>query len=88
MARTPPPQNGRYYTQSDPAMDKYRPAWASLDSNPYVNHPSLSENDRIYLRSIQTTYKVNLASRAGRVYGFQIMRALTSSRLYLWPFHL
>ncbi len=75
MATTPPPQNGRYYTRSDPAMEKYQAAWASLDSNSYVNHPSLSENDRIYLRGIQGTYKVNLACRTGRVYGFQMMRA-------------
>ncbi|SPQ22407.1 cc63b16b-cc70-4071-bbb1-0c1060474dd4 [Thermothielavioides terrestris] len=82
MATTPPPQNGRYYTQSDPAMEKYQAAWASLRSNSYVNNPSLSEDDRIYLHGIQGTYKVKLASRTGWVHGFQMMLIWDYDRIW------
>ncbi|KAI1869372.1 hypothetical protein JX265_006462 [Neoarthrinium moseri] len=37
----------KYYTRTDPAMDKYRPAWDALKANSFVNNPELSEYDRI-----------------------------------------
>ncbi|ETS76201.1 hypothetical protein PFICI_11588 [Pestalotiopsis fici W106-1] len=78
----PRPQNGNYYTQTDPAMDKYRPAWDTLKANSFVNNPSLSDRDRIYLRSIQGTYKVKLEHLADRGHGFQMMLVWDYDRIW------
>ncbi|KUI60962.1 hypothetical protein VP1G_08167 [Cytospora mali] len=68
-----PPQNGRFYTQDDPAMDIYRDAWATLKANTHVNNPALSELDRIYLRGIQTTYKVKVDRFPRNGFKYQMM---------------
>lgn len=78
----PPPQNGKYHTPTDPAMDKYRPARDTLMANTFVNNPNLSDLDRIYLRGIQGTYKVKLEPWADRGHVFQIMLVWDYDRIW------
>lgn len=77
-----PPQNGSYYTQTDPAMDKYRPAWDTLKANSFVNDPNLSEFHRVYLGGIQGTWKVKQENWANQGYSFQIMLIWDHDRIW------
>jgi hypothetical protein len=79
---TAPPQNGKYYTKDDPAMDKYRSAWDTLHTNIFVNNPDLTENDRIYLRGIQGTWKVKQEHWPDQGYNFQLMLVWDHDRIW------
>lgn len=78
----PPPQNGKHYTQDDPAMDRYRSVRDTLKANGFVNNPNLSEYDQIYLHSIQGTYKVKQEHWADLGYSFQIMLVWDQDRIW------
>jgi len=66
----------------DPAMDKYRAAWTSRAENTFVNSPSLSERDRIYLRGIQATWKVKQDHLASQGYRYQMMLIWDHDRIW------
>ncbi|KAK7755925.1 hypothetical protein SLS62_002212 [Diatrype stigma] len=63
-------------------MGKFRPAWKTLEENEFVNNPDLSEYDRIYLRGIQSTYKVKQEHWADRGYVFQIRLVWDQDRIW------
>jgi len=73
------PQNGGYV---DPAMEKYREARTSLAENAFVNSPSLSEYDHIYLRGIQGTWKVKQDHLASHGYGYRMMLVWDYDRIW------
>lgn len=68
-----PPQNGRFYTQDDPAMDIYRDAWTTLAANTHVHNPALDKFDESYLQCIQGTYKVQLAGFPKHGFNYTMM---------------
>jgi hypothetical protein len=67
---------------ADPAMDIYRAAQTSLAENRFVNNPSLSEYDRIYLRGIQGTWKVKQDHLASRGHSYRMMFVWDYDRIW------
>lgn len=78
----PRPQNLKYRNKKDPVMDKYRPARKALNANSFVNNPELSEDDRIYLRGIQATYRVERKHFPDYGHRFQIMLIWDYDRIW------
>jgi len=63
-------------------MAKYRPALDSLAANTFVNDPSRSELDRIYLRGIQATWKIKLNDAPNNRHSFQMMLVWDYDRIW------
>ena len=66
----------------NPARAKFMAARNSLRNNPFLNNPTLSDHDRIYLRCIQGTWKVKLAPYANRGYTAQMMLIWDYDRIW------
>jgi hypothetical protein len=57
----------------NPALDKYRAARTSLEENTFINNSSRSRDDLIYLRGIQSMWKVKLHHLDSKGFVYQMM---------------